>query len=142
MYQFERNTRTRTITLIARGETPAELIEAALRGVLATARAGQPLAPSGDEVAVPVRGEGTDLSRLFAELARDLIGQIEEVGPGLDDLRLDGLLRTDGGGYTAWGYLRGTAGSGELATQSLTVGEPDLTEMDGDLRFVCELRLG
>lgn len=138
MYQFERDARNRMITLIASGETPAELIEAALRGILVAARSGQPLPPSGDDVAVPVRGEGADLGQLFANLVSNLISQIEEFGPGLDDLRLDGLLRTDGGGYTAWGYLRGGAGEGVGATLALTVRAPEITEVGGGLRLVCK----
>jgi hypothetical protein len=54
--------------------------------------------------AVPLRGEGDDLAKLFADLLDDVIVQIEEYGTGLRDVAIDGLLRRDRGGFIAWGY--------------------------------------
>jgi hypothetical protein len=141
-FQLERHERTGTLRLTATGATPGEVIESALRGVLVAARGDQPAGSPADVVAVPLRGTGADLGQLFLDLTRDLIAQLEEFGPGLDDPRLDGLLRTDTGDYTAWGYLAGPSnGAGQPAIM-LTIGEVEVGEVVGEWRLVGEVRTG
>ena len=149
MYQVERLEPTGAIKLTATGSTPVELLQAALRGVLdaalgrtrpAAERQGR-VEPA-SELSIPVRGTGADFGRLFIDLSQDLLSQIEEYGRGLDDFRLDGLLRTETGGYTAWGYLTGSpSGEGAVAT-ALTIDTPAIIETDGGWRLVGELRPG
>lgn len=149
MYQIERPEPTGVITLTATGSTPVELLQAALRGVLDVALGrAMPAADHYGQVAtatglsIPVRGVGTDVGQLFVDLSDDLLGQIEEYGNSLDDLRLDGLLRTDAGSYTAWGYLSDGPRSHGPSPLSLTVAMPAIAEADGGWRLVCELRPG
>jgi hypothetical protein len=149
MYQVERLEPTGAIKLTATGSTPVELLQAALRGVLDTAlgRTGlaterQDRAEPASGLSIPVRGTGADLGLLFIDLSQDLLAQIEEYGRGFDDFRLDGMLRTETGGYTAWGYLSGSpSGNGAVAT-ALSVAQPDIAEADGGWRLVGELRPG
>lgn len=141
MYQLER-TAAATIQLTASGSAPIELLQAALRGVLEAARGDRPASAPSNAVAVPVRGLGDDLGLLFVDLCQDLISQLAEFGPGWDDLRLDGLLRTDTGGYTAWGYLSGGPLSDAQPLLALTVQSPVIVETEGELRLACEVRPG
>lgn len=148
MYEIERPAPTGVITLTATGSAPVELLQAALRGVLDVALGRAAPADGHDQVeaatglSIPVRGVGADLDELFVDLSDDLLGQIAEYGNGLDDLRLDGLLRTDTGSYTAWGYLSGGPSSSGPSPRSLTVAAPAIAEADGGWRLVCELRPG
>ena len=94
------------VRIAVTGATPVALLTAGLSAVLRHARAE--LSPAGGSVfAVPIRGQGSDLAALFADLTADLAAQLAEWGAGLDHVALDGLLRTETGGFTAWGYLTG-----------------------------------
>jgi hypothetical protein len=98
-------------TLTAAGPEPQGALLAGLRGVLALALAGHDASAAGDDTAAaPIAGDGDDLAAVFARLADDLFAQLETFGGGLDHVRLDGLLETDDGGYSAWGYVVGRAG--------------------------------
>lgn len=122
----------------ATGADAESAILAGLRAVLAAVRGDR--APASDaqaSVAAPVRGQGPDLAALFAELVNDLLAQVDANGPGLDDVRLDGLLRTDDGGYTAWGYVLGAATAAPPPV-GVSLGEaPDVVPESGGwtLRF-------
>lgn len=147
MYQIERSEPAGTITLTATGASPAELVQAALRGVLdvALGRTGPAADAEGAEetsVSLPVQGVGVDLGELYVALSADLLDQLEEYGSGFDDVRLDGLLRTDSGGYSAWGYLGGEPSRDGQSPRSLTVVTPTIVEADGGWRLVGELRPG
>ena len=102
--------------------TPVELMQAGLDRLLALVP-GRQQAPavSAGTSAIPVRGLGQQLDALFLDLAAELLAQLEENGPGLNEIRLDGLLRTDTGGYTAWGYLTGDLTPGPAAPIALDV---------------------
>ena len=96
----------------ATGEDAETVVVAGLRAVLAAARESGRMAIAPDpqgSVAAPIRGQGPDLGTVFAELVNDLLAQLDANGSGLGDIRLDGLLRTDDGGYTAWGYVSGAS---------------------------------
>ena len=139
MYQLEPDETTGVISLTATGSTPVELIQTALQGLLVVLRGEMSTGSDEGTAAVPFRGQGSDLGPLFLDLAEDMIGQVEEFGAGLDEVRLDGLLRTDTGGFTAWGYLSGDPERQDAVPHPLTLAEPVIVE-DGDrLRLTCEL---
>lgn len=79
-----------------------------------------------------IRGEGADLAALFADLVTDLLEQLEEAGGEAHAVRLDGLLRTDQGGFVAWGYVDLAAAPGPVVTLPRLLGNPDIAE-DGSL---------
>ena len=136
--------------LTATAADAAAVLRAGLRGVLAAARLdGQPGAAEADEAtaAVPIRGQGADLARVFAELAADLLAQLDANGPDFDHVRLDGLLRTDEGGFTAWGYAIGRIAQGPSADPPPVDlgldGEPSVAVGEGGrLVLRCTLRRG
>lgn len=90
--------------LIASGRTEQDVLVAALSGLLVAANGDRQ--PTAAEEAVPIRGDGSDLGALFADIGADLLSQLDANGPRLTEVRLDGLLRTDEG-LTAWGYALG-----------------------------------
>jgi hypothetical protein len=97
--------------LTATGADPTQTLLAGLEGIAAAARgATAPDATPAEAgtTAAAIRGQGADLAAVFAELANDLLAQLDANGPGLATVRLDGLLATDDGGWTAWGYAVGT----------------------------------
>ncbi len=122
-----------TITVTASDE--AGVVLAGLAEILQAARGGGATSdPGTDTVAVPIRGQGATLGAVFAELARDLLAQYDAHGAGLDSIRLDGLLRGEGG-YVGWGYLEGTvAGDGAPARIDLT-GEPTTDRTGGGIEL-------
>lgn len=127
--------------LSAKGSDPEALLLAGLQGVLAAARAGA-LAPDADlaSAAVPIRGQGGEMARLFAEIAADLLAQLDANGSGLDRVRIDGLLQTDDGGATAWGYLLGAAADTPPPIGWALDGEPTVTQEDDGWTLRCRLR--
>ncbi|MBA2518437.1 MAG: hypothetical protein H0V24_02105 [Chloroflexia bacterium] len=141
MYQLHRGNATGSVNLTASASTPVELVEAGLRAVLELAREGRGPVTSADSVAVPIRGLGADLPRLFIDLTDDLVSQLEEFGPGFDVLHLDGLLRTETGGYTAWGYLSGAAGDGAAVQLAMVAASVAITPDAGGLTLTCQVRI-
>lgn len=139
MYQLEPDETTGVISLTATGSTPVELIQTALQGLLVVLRGEMSTGSDEGTAAVPFRGQGSGLGPLFLDLAEDMIGQVEEFGAGLDEVRLDGLLRTDTGGFTAWGYLSGNPGRQDAAPRLLRLTEPVIVENGDELRLTCEL---
>ena len=92
--------------LEATGSNARSALAAGLRAVL-TLAAAPSLAPDSAGRSAPIRGEGDDTASLFADMAEDLLGQIEFFGSGLHDVSVDGVLRREGGGYVGWGYASG-----------------------------------
>ena len=132
-----------TVELTATADDPAAILRTGLRCVLAAVRGRGAHAATAEHAtaAVPIRGQGADLPRVFAELAADLLAQLDANGPGLDDVRLDGLLTTDEGGYTAWGYAVGAVTDNPPPVGVSLDGEPNLTTgEDGRLILRCTLR--
>lgn len=142
MYLLEPDQATGAINLTAAGSTPVEVLQEALRGVLAVLRGAAPNPEAAGSAAVPFRGQGTGLEPLFVDLAHDLISQVEEFGTGLDEVRLDGLLRTDTGGFTAWGYLGGDPNLPGAAPRPLTIVAPVIAAFADGLRLTCDLLPG
>ena len=95
-----------TASLIASGNNRRAVIEAGLRAVLSLLAPPQPAAP-GASRAVPVRGSGADLPALFADIAADLLAQIEALGARPTDVIVDGLVQGEAGHSVAWGYAFG-----------------------------------
>lgn len=133
-------------TVTVEGQEPEAVLLAGLRGVLAAARGDQ--AQPGIEAddssgAAPIRGQGSDLGRVFAELAADLLAQLDANGPGMDRVRLDGILETDDGGYSAWGYLLGTPSDNPPPVGISLDGEPAVSvATSAGLQLRCTLRRG
>lgn len=129
--------------LSATAAEPDGLLLAGLRGVLAAVRDGDPATTASEEeasAAAPIRGQGTDLGRVFAELAADLLAQVDANGPGLDRVRLDGVLTTDDGGYTAWGYAVGLPATDPPPVGLTLDGDPVVTTGGAGLALRCTLR--
>lgn len=130
-----------TATLTASAAEPEGLLLAGLNGVLVAAGGDRPAAPEeAADAAVPIRGQGADLAALFAELAADLLAQLDANGPGLDRLRLDGVLQTDDGGYSAWGYALGTAAADPPPVGLALDGDPEVDQERDGLALRATLR--
>ena len=132
-----------TAELSASGGGAEDVLLAGLEGVLAAARGDRApaAAPEAEATAAAaIRGQGADLGRVFAELAADLLAQLDANGPGLDHVRLDGVLTTEDGGYTAWGYAVGRAAADPPPVRLSLDGEPVVTERAGGLALRCMLR--
>lgn len=118
----------RTITVAGSDETSAVL--AGLMEILRLARGDELVADAAsDTVAVPLRGQGSSLGDVFAELSRDLLAQLDAQGTGLDRVRLDGLLNSQDG-YVGWGYLEGASAERGGAARVDLVGEPSIDRGD------------
>ena len=119
-----------TATATAAGSDPQGAVLAGLREVLALATGAAPAgADETAETAAPIQGKGANLGALFADLAADLLNQLAALGSGFTNIRLDGLLQTDDGGYTAWGYLLGAAEGADAPVLTL-VGDAAATQDD------------
>lgn len=118
--------------LSATAREPEGVLLAGLEGVLA--------AEEEATAAAPIRGQGADLGGVFAELAADLLAQLDANGPGLDRVRLDGVLATDDGGYTAWGYAVGLAAADPPPLGLALDGVPVVSTEGSGLRLTCTLR--
>ncbi len=131
--------------LTASGPSVDEALVAGLDGVLGAARGAASTAavdvpPDGESsVAAPIRGQGADYGALFAELAGDLLNQLDANGTGLDRVRLDGVLET-GDGFTAWGYALGERGGGDPPVGINLVDTPTFEQQDATTTLRCRLR--
>jgi hypothetical protein len=114
-------------TLHAVGHDIRSALEMGLRAVLLLAMAPAS-APLHGGRSAPIRGEGDDLASLFADLAEDLLGQIEFFGAGLHDVAIDGVLRREDGGYVAWGYASGTLEAASPGEVPRLLGAPAASE--------------
>ncbi len=127
-------------TYTVSGGDETVVVLAGLTEVLRAAR-GDESSPGAavDTTAVPIRGQGATLGAVFAELARDLLAQLDVQGGGLTHVRLDGLLRGDDG-YVGWGYLEGTAAGGDTAAGIDLDGEPTIARDDTGITISFDLR--
>ena len=114
-------------TLHAVGHDKRSALEAGLRAVLALAVASVQ-APLDTGRSAPIRGEGDDLGSLFADLAEDLLVQIEFFGGGLHDVAVDGVLRRQDGGYVGWGHATGTLDAAPPTVVPRLLGTPTASE--------------
>ncbi len=90
-------------TLEASGSDVRSALEAGLRAVLSNSTAGSPALAASDR-SVPLQGEGEDLAELFLDLIEDFLDVMALSPFACHDVRVDGVLHRDGGGYVAWGY--------------------------------------
>lgn len=133
-----------TVELTATGADATEVVNAALAGVLAAARSDEATtSPTGDAAnsSASIRGQGTTVAAVFAELAADLLAQLDANGKGMNQVRLDGLLATEDG-FTAWGYLVGTASTNPPPIGLALDDDPVVTETAGQMTLRCRLRRG
>lgn len=130
---------TKITTFTVRGGDETETVLGGLMELLKAVRGGaEPVGPP-DSAAVPIRGQGATLGAVFAELARDLLAQLDVQGDGLTHVRLDGLLRGDDG-YVGWGYLEGAATGGGAAIGVDLAGEPVTDRSDEGISLSFDLR--
>jgi hypothetical protein len=113
-------------TLHAAGHDIRSALEAGLRAVLVLTMA-PPETPLDTGRSAPIRGEGDDLGCLFADLAEDLLEQIEFFG-SLDDVVLDGILRREDGGYVGWGHASLTIDAAPQGVIPRLLGTPTASE--------------
>ena len=124
--------------LEATGANARSALESGLRAVLTLAVA--PVPATGDAArSAPIHGEGDDLAELFVDMAEDLLGQIEHFGSGLNDVAVDGVLRTERGGYSGWGYASGTLEVGSPGDVPRLLSVP--TVIEEGTRVVIRARL-
>lgn len=96
-------------SLAATGADRRAALEAALQAVM-TLAAGMPAPETGDAAhSAPIRGEGSDLRALFADLLAELSEQLAYFGTGWHDLSLDGVVKGGDATLIAWGYVRGVS---------------------------------
>jgi hypothetical protein len=113
--RIEAGSGDRVLCIEAAAAEPPTALAAGLRAILALATGRDHEPPPADvATAAPIQGRGADLAALFAALADDLLDQLAAMGGGFGRIRLDGCLRTDDGGWTAWGYLLGRAEDGDI----------------------------
>lgn len=138
--RIERQDDDRAARIVATADEPRPALLAGLRGILAVVT-GRDDEPAADDVtiAAPIQGCGADLGALFAALVDDLLDQWAAMGGGFGRVRLDGLLRTDDGGWTAWGYLLGRPNGGAIG--ALARRGPVALERDdrGQIVLRCEI---
>jgi hypothetical protein len=122
-----------TAALVVEAPTIDGAIAGTLQVVLAVASGREP-GPAGDpdaaSISAPIRGQGDSFGEALFELANDLLAQLDANGTGLTGTRLDGVLATDDGGYTAWGSVVGEAGGGWPPLTLSLAGTPEVSQAD------------
>ena len=109
------------------------------RGVEVDAEAASADAQS---ISAMIRGQGDSYGEALYELLNDLLAQLDANGTGLATVRLDGVLTTDDGGYTAWGVVLGEA-DGPRPPVGLSVSRtPEITQASdgGTTATICLVR--
>jgi hypothetical protein len=104
-------------------------LEAGLRAILAMVAAPGADESAGDRAA-PIHGGGDDPGWLFADLVEHLLAELEDGATLVRDVRLDGVLRNDDGGYIAWGYAIGTGEPAPEPALPRLVGVPEVVAED------------
>jgi len=128
-------------TVVATGGEPQDVLLAGLRGVLALATGREAVGEGSDAtLAAPIEAQGAELGETFAGLVEALLAQVDVFGRGLEDVRLDGLLETDEGGYSAWGYAVGREQDGPLPRAVELAGPVSVSVTDGRIELRCPLR--
>ena len=128
-----------TATLTVRAASIERAMQGVLDAVIDLARGTEPVpgdaADEGSSLSAPIRGQGESYGEVLYELTNDLLAQLDGNGVNLSGVRLDGMLETDTGGYSAWGYVLGEAGGGTPAVTISLTGTPAVSQ-DGDLTIV------
>ena len=125
-------------TLEATGEDRRSALEVGLHAVL-TLALGPSHAPASSGRSAPIQGEGDDLANLFADMADDLLGQIEHFGNGLHDIVVDGVVHRAEGGYVGWGYAMGPLEAAPPSALPRLLSGP--TAVDEGRRVIIRARL-
>jgi hypothetical protein len=129
-----------TASLIASGNDRRAVIEAGLRAVLNLVAPTTPAAP-GASRAVPVRGSGADLSALFADIAADLLAQIEALGARPTDVTVDGVVQGEAGHSVAWGYVFGPLDSSAIDNVPVLIKAVEVSTACAETGDLIELRV-
>ncbi|HEV2526964.1 MAG TPA: hypothetical protein VGT61_00720 [Thermomicrobiales bacterium] len=119
--------------LTVQGATIDAAIAGTLETILDVASGREPSTTAGADAAsisAPIRGQGPSYGEALFELANDLLAQLDANGTGLTAVRLDGVLATDDGGFTAWGNAIGEAGGGRPPLNLSLAGTPEVTQDD------------
>jgi hypothetical protein len=125
------------ITIAVEASTLEHAIARALHEVLAAAMPARPTTLGGSR-SVPLRAEGDTPEEVAAGMIEALLDELAT--HALVDVRLDGLLRRDGG-TVAWGY----ASLGEAAQAPLPLrlsSSPAVTVAPGRVAISLELTAG
>ncbi|CAA9546899.1 MAG: hypothetical protein AVDCRST_MAG59-1385 [uncultured Thermomicrobiales bacterium] len=141
-YRLEPDDGSGATTVVVTGDDPQAVLVAGLRGVLALAVGKVPVGEgSNAELAAPVEAQGADLAETFGGLADALLAQVDVLGVGLEAVRIDGLLETDDGGYSAWGYAVGRERGGPLPRAVELAGPASVTvDERGRIELRCPFR--
>ncbi len=122
-----------TAPLTIQAATIDGAIAGTLEAILDIAAGREPSATAGADttsISAPIRGQGPSYGEALFELANDLLAQLDANGTGLTAVRLDGVLATDDGGFTAWGNAIGEEGGGRPALNLSLAGTPEVTQDD------------
>lgn len=132
-----------TATLTVRAVSIERAVQGVLDAVLDLARGERPVpgnaADEGSSLSAPIRGQGDSYGDVLFELANDLLAQLDSNGVNLSGVRLDGMLETDTGGYSAWGYILGEAGGGAPPVTISLAGTPAVSQDGGVTTIAAEL---
>jgi hypothetical protein len=128
-----------TASLIAFGNDWRAVIEAGLQAVLRLVACAPP-ATSQASHAVPVRGAGADLPALFADVAVDLLAQIEALGAKPTDVVVDGVVQGEAGQSVAWGYAFGPLASSAQQAVRIQIDAVEVSAGFGENGKPIELR--
>ncbi len=119
-------------------------LRSALQSVLNIARGvgidAGPGPADAQSISAMIRGQGDSYGEALYELVNDLLAQLDANGTGLTTARLDGVLTTDEGGYTAWGVVLGEASGGRPPVGLSVSGTPEITQ-SADGQTTATLRL-
>lgn len=98
-----------TVTVSVVGDRLEDALSAALERIIAVAQGEEPVAERGS-LSLPIRGEGSDVPTLLADLAGSLVEAIQGQGEAVSAVSIAGVLTTERG-LTGWGFAtvaRGT----------------------------------
>ncbi len=109
-------------------------LSSAMQSVLNTARGADvnagPGSADAQSISAMIRGQGDSYGEALFELLNDLLAQLDANGSSLTTARLDGVLATDDGGYTAWGCVLGEANGARPPVALSVSGTPEITQTD------------
>lgn len=104
----------------------------AMQSVLNTARGvgldTGPASADAQSISAMIRGQGDSYGEALFELLNDLLAQLDANGSSLATARLDGVLTTDDGGYTAWGCVLGEANGARPPVALSISGTPEISQ--------------
>lgn len=116
----------------------------AMQSVLNVARGvgldAGPASADAQSISAMIRGQGDSYGEALFELLNDLLAQLDANGSNLTTARLDGVLTTDDGGYTAWGCVLGEANGARPPVALSISGTPEISQSaDGQTTAIVRL---